>query len=140
MLTTKTRNTIAALVASASVAAVAIAPAVSQAQWHTYCVAGHCITHQNYTIGGVSPCTAINERLGKAEGAVGDYKEWKERHDAGEATAGKELENAEGEVNRARGEAFEYGCDVAAATAPPKVVSPVRIAAISGGLQLAVVR
>jgi len=140
MFTTKTRTTIVAFVAWASVAVAAIAPAASQAQWHNYCVAGHCITHQNYTIGGVSPCTRINEQLGKAEGNVGDDKEWKELHNAGEGNATKELEAAEGEVNRARGEAFEYGCDVAAAVPAPKAVSPARIAAVSVGVQLAVIK
>ena len=114
MFTTKTRNTIVALAAWTTVAAASIAPGAAQAQWHNYCVAGHCITHQNFTIGGVSPCTGINECLGAAESAVGDDKEWKERHDAGEGTATKELENNEAEVARARGEAFEYGC------APPR--------------------
>jgi len=54
-------------------------------------------------------------RSNKFRTAVGDYEEWKGRHDAGEATATKEPENAEAAVNRARGEAFEYGCDVAPA-------------------------
>jgi hypothetical protein len=122
MPSTKIRTTIIALVASASFGVAAVAPAVSQAQWHTYCVSGHCITHTNFTEGGVSPCVRINGQLGKAQQAVGDYTEWKNRHDAGEATATKELENAEAEVNRASGEAFEYGCDVAAQTAPTSVV------------------
>ena len=121
---TKTRTTIIALVASASFAVASVAPAVSQAQWHTLVVAGHVITHGNFTIGGVDPCVAINERLGKWQQAVGDYTEWQNRHDAGEATATKERENAEGEVNRASGEAFEYGCDVATATRSSQKTRP----------------
>jgi len=124
MLSTKIRTTIIALAASASFAAASVAPAVSQAQWHTLVVGGQVITHSNFTEGGVSPCVRINEQLGKAQGAVGDYTEWKERHDAGEATATKELENAEAEVNRASGEAFEYGCDAAAAARSPQKTTP----------------
>jgi hypothetical protein len=52
-------------------------------------VGGHVVTHGNFTIGGVDPCVGINERLGKWQQAVGDYTEWKNRHDAGEATARK---------------------------------------------------
>lgn len=51
-------------------------------------------------------------------GAVGDYGEWVNRKgisSAGKAIAEEELANAEGEVNRASGEAFEYGCDTVAA-------------------------
>jgi hypothetical protein len=124
MLSTKIRTTTVALVASAGFAAASVAPAVSQAQWHTLVVGGHVITHNNFTEGGVSPCLRINEQLGKAQGAVGDYTEWKNRHDAGEATATKELENAEAEVNRASGEAFEYGCDVAMVARSPQATTP----------------
>jgi len=124
MLSTKIRTTIITLVASASFAAASVAPTVSQAQWHTIVVGGHVITHGNFTEGGVSPCVRINEQLGKAQGAVGDYTEWKERHNAGEATATKELENAEAEVNRASGEAFEYGCDVAMAVRSSQRTTP----------------
>ena len=124
MLTTKIRTTTIALVASAGFIAASVAPAVSQAQWHTLVVGGHVITHNNFTEGGVSPCVRINGQLGKAQGAVGDYTEWKNRHDAGEATATKELENAEAEVNRASGEAFEYGCDVAMTASSPHTTTP----------------
>src|SRR5271154_6199937 len=115
MLNSKIRTTVIALAASLGFVGAAIVPAASQAQWHTIVVGGHIITHGNFTPGGVSPCTRISGELDKASGAVGDYEEWKGRHDAGEATASKELENAEAAVNRARGEAFEYGCDVAPA-------------------------
>jgi hypothetical protein len=132
MLSTKIRTSTIALVASAGFVAASVAPAVSQAQWHTLVVGGHVITHNNFTEGGVSPCVRINEQLGKAQSAVGDYTEWKNRHDAGEATATKELENAEAEVNRASGEAFEYGCDVVTAarsssqTATPLLSTSIR--------------
>lgn len=120
MNNTKIRTALAVFVASLSFAVAAVAPAISQAQWHTIVVGGHIFTHGNFTEGGVSPCTRINGELGKAQGAVGDYKEWIGRHDAGEATAKAGLAEAEGEVNRAGGEAFEYGCDtVASAKSPP---------------------
>lgn len=118
MLSTKIRPAIIALVATASLAFTLAAPAASQAQWHTIVVGGHVFTHGNFTEGGVSPCVRINEQLGKWQGAVGDDGEWVNRNGigkAGKATAEEELANAEGEVNRASGEAFEYGCDTVAA-------------------------
>ena len=115
MQSNKIRTTVIALAASLSFAGAAIAPAASQAQWHTLVVGGRIITHSNFTQGGVSPCTRISGELEKATSQVGDYHEWIDRHDAGEATAKRELENAEAAVVRARGEAFEYGCDVAPA-------------------------
>lgn len=115
MHSNRIRTTVIALAATLSLAGAAIAPAASQAQWHTIVVGGHVFTHGNFTQGGVSPCTRISGELEKATSAVGDYNEWKDRHDAGEATAIEEIANAEGAVNRARGEAFEYGCDVAPA-------------------------
>jgi hypothetical protein len=120
MFSTKIRKAFITLVAVSSFAATLVAPAVSQAQWHTIVVGGHVFTHGNFTEGGVSPCTRIEGQLGGWEQAVGDYNEWVGRHNAGEATAKEELENAEGEVNRARGEAFEYGCDVVTAAKSPK--------------------
>jgi hypothetical protein len=76
MHTTKIPTTVIALVASVGFAGAAIAPAVSQAQWHTLNVGGHIITHGNFTEGGVSPCTRIGGQLGSAENLVGDDKEW----------------------------------------------------------------
>lgn len=115
MLKTKIRAAIVTLAATASLTFALAAPAASQAQWHTIVVGGHVFTHGNFTEGGVSPCVRINGQLDKWESAVGDYSEWVNRKDAGQETAKEELENAEAEVNRASGEAFEYGCDVAAA-------------------------
>jgi hypothetical protein len=125
MRSIKIRSAVTAFVVALSFAVAAVAPAVSQAQWHTIVVGGHVFTHGNFTEGGVSPCTRIEGELGKAQQAVGDYKEWIGRHDAGEATAQEGLAEAEGEVNRASGEAFEYGCDlVAAAKASPHGHAP----------------
>jgi hypothetical protein len=115
MHTTKIRTTFIALVASVGFAGAAIAPAISQAQWHTLNVGGQIITHGNFTEGGVSPCTRIGGQLGSAENLVGDDKEWKALKGAGEWMATKELENAEAAVLSARQEAFEYGCDIAPA-------------------------
>jgi hypothetical protein len=115
MLSTRIRTTVVSLVAALSCFVALAVPAASQAQWHTIVVNGHVFTHGNFTEGGVSPCTRIEGQLGSWQQAIGDYKEWVERHDRGEATAKEELENAEGEANRASGEAFEYGCDTVAA-------------------------
>lgn len=118
------RSAATVFLATLSFAGAAVAPAVSQAQWYTIVVGGHVITHGNFTEGGVSPCVRIEGELGRSQQAVGDYEEWIGRHDAGEATAKEELERAEGEVNRASGEAFEYGCDVAAAARSSHGVGP----------------
>ncbi len=115
MLSTRIRTAVVTLIAASSLVVALAAPAASQAQWHTIVVNGHVFTHGNFTEGGVSPCTRIEGQLNGWQQAVGDYREWVGRHDAGEATAKEELANAEGEANRASGEAFEYGCDVAAA-------------------------
>ena len=118
MLSTKTRTTIAALVASASLAGVAVAPAVSQAQWHTICYAGQCTTHTNFTEGGVSPCTRISGQLGAGLNLVGDDHDWLELKglsQAGKENATKELETNEAIVRQAEQEAFVYGCDNAPA-------------------------
>jgi hypothetical protein len=120
MSSSKIRKALITLVAVSSLAVTLAAPAASQAQWHTIVVGGHVFTHGNFTEGGVSPCTRIEGQLGSWEQAVGDYHEWVGRHDAGEGTAKEELENAEGEVNRAQGEAFEYGCDAVAAAKSPR--------------------
>jgi hypothetical protein len=119
MLRSKIRTFLVTAVALSSFAVALALPAASQAQWHTIVVGGHVFTHGNFTEGGVSPCVRINEQLGKAEQAVGDYSEWVNRKDGGKATAEEELKNAEGEVNRANGEAFEYGCDTVAAAKSP---------------------
>ncbi len=118
MFSTKTRNSIIALVASAGFAGAAIVPAASQAQWHTIVVGGQVITHGNYTEGGVSPCTRISGQLNSAENLVGDDHDWGEVKGIGQAgkeNATKDLEANEAAVLRARQEAFENGCDIAPA-------------------------
>jgi hypothetical protein len=63
MLGTKVRTTAITLVAALSFAGASLVPTVAQAQWHTYCVSGHCVTHTNFTVGGVEPCVGINAKL-----------------------------------------------------------------------------
>jgi hypothetical protein len=132
MLGTKTRTTIIALVASASFAAASVAPAVSQAQWHTICYAGHCTTHQNYTVGGVDPCTGINSNYGKAyEGLLEAIETKKAQADKvhpemTQAEAQAKIEEAEAQVHLAEIAAFEWGCQAALHTSPGRVlVAPV---------------
>jgi hypothetical protein len=115
MNTTKIRTSIVALLATVGFAGSAIAPAVSQAQWHTIVVGGQIITHGNFTEGGVSPCTRISGQLGSARDQLGDDKDWHELGGAGTWMSGKEVENAEAGVLRAEQEAFENGCDIAPA-------------------------
>jgi hypothetical protein len=130
--TTKIRTSIIALVASASFAVAGVAPAVSQAQWHTYCVSGHCITHTNYTSGGVSPCGGINANYSKAYEALLEAIQTKVEQadkvqpEMTQAEAQAKIEEAEAQVHLASIAAFEWGCDVAAHTSPtPVVVAPV---------------
>ncbi len=118
----KTRITIVTLVASAAFAVAAVIPAVSQAQWHTYCVAGHCTTHKNFTNGGVSPCVGANANYNKAYEALLDaIQNKKEQADKvhpemTQAEAQAQIEEAEGRVHLASVAAFEWGCDVAVHT------------------------
>lgn len=136
MFSSKIRPAIITLVTTAGLAFTLVAPAASQAQWHTIVVGGHVFTHGNFTEGGVSPCTRINEQLGKWQGAVGDDHDWlglKGIGKAGKANAEEELANAEGEVNRLSGEAFEYGCDTVAAAKSPHG-APRRVAAGHSGI------
>jgi hypothetical protein len=112
-MSTKIRTAVTALIATAGLAGGSIAPAVSQAQWHTLNVGGHIITHSNYTEGGVSPCTRINNQLGAGQGLVGDDHEWLELQGIGQAgkeNATKDLETNEAIVAGAERESFEYGC------------------------------
>ena len=130
----KTRTTTITLVAAFSFGGAAIVPTVAQGQWHTYCVAGHCITHSNYTIGGQDPCTAINANYNKAyETLLEDLQSQKElantvnpqltQGEGGAAEARKKVEEAEAAVHLAEiAAAFEWGCDVALRHTPPTSV------------------
>jgi hypothetical protein len=130
--TNKIRASIIALIASLGFAAAAVAPAVSQAQWHTYCVAGHCVTHANYTLGGVDPCTGINANYNKAYEALLEAIQNKQEQadkvhpEMTQAEAQAKIEEDEAQVHLQSIAAFEWGCDVAAHTSPTSpVVAPV---------------
>jgi hypothetical protein len=128
MLRTKIRTTVIALVATLSFAGASLVPTVAQAQWHTYCTSGHCITHTNFTIGGVSPCTAIDANYNKAyDGLLEALQTEKELPDKvhpemtqAEAQAG--VEAAEGQVHLASIASFEWGCSVTSQAASTPVV------------------
>jgi hypothetical protein len=128
-MNTRIRTMIAAVAVCAGFAAATIAPAVSQAQWHTYCVSGHCITHTNYTVGGVSPCTGINSSYNKAYEtlleAIQAKKEQAEQvhPEMTQAEAQAQIEEAEAQVHLASIAAFEWGCDVAAHASPATVAA-----------------
>jgi hypothetical protein len=134
----KTRITIVTLIASAGFAAASAVPAVSQAQWHTYCVSGHCITHTNFTSGGVSPCVGANSNLNKAnDGLLEAIQKQKEQADKvhpemtpAETQAG--VEDAEAQLHLASIAAFEWGCDVAPAHTGPTSVGKVPVGAVRG--------
>jgi len=117
MFSTKTRTTIAALVASASLAGVAVAPAVSQAQWHTIVVGGHVITHGNFTEGGKSPCEVIKTESNNAYdgllGAIGPRPVLVNGPSGPqvEEERAHQIEEEEARVREAERAAFESGCD-----------------------------
>jgi hypothetical protein len=122
----QTRTSIIILVASASFAVAAVAPAVSQAQWHTYCVSGHCITHTNFTPG--NPCVGVNANYTKAYEALLEAIQTKKEQadkvqpEMTQAEAQAKIEEAEAQVHLASIAAFEWGCDVAVQTSPTSVV------------------
>jgi hypothetical protein len=128
MLSTRIRTIIVALVASAGFAGATVAPAVSQAQWHTICYAGHCTTHQNYTIGGQSPCVAIKSSYDKAyDGLLEAIENKKQQADKvhpemTQAEAQARIEEDEALVEAASLSNFEWGCDIAMRTPPGHVV------------------
>jgi hypothetical protein len=119
MFSTKTRNAIIAAAASLSFAGAAVAPAVSQAQWHTICYAGHCTTHTNAKLNGKAPCEAIKASSGSAydglldaigprpvlvNGPSGTQVEAERTH---------QIEEEEARVAEAERAAFEWGCSPA---------------------------
>ena len=128
MLSTRLRTLIVASVATFSFAAASVVPAVSQAQWHTYCVSGQCTTHKNFTIGGVEPCVGINGNYDKAyEGLLEAIQNKKDQADKvhpemTQAEAQAKVEEAEAQVHLASVAAFEWGCDVALRHTPPTSV------------------
>jgi hypothetical protein len=130
MLSTKVRTLMIASLATFSFAGASVVPAVSQAQWHTYCVSGQCTTHKNFTIGGVEPCVGINDNYNKAyEGLLEALQNKKDQADKvhpemTQTEAQAKVEEAEAQVHLASVAAFEWGCDVALRSSP--TVSPVQ--------------
>ena len=142
MLRNKITTIAVSLAAALSFAGAALVPTAAQAQWHNICIAGHCITHTNYTIGGVSPCVGIGSNYGKAyDGLLEALQNQKELPDKvhPEMTpkeAQERVEDAEAAVHAADLAAFEWGCSVAA---PSRTVPPVikgQFTTILGHLQL----
>ena len=129
---TKTRTAIITLIAALSFAGASLVPKAAQAQWHTYCTAGHCITHTNFTIGGVSPCSAIDANYSKAyDGLLEALQTEKELPDKvhpemTKAEAQAAVEDAEAQVHLASIGSFECSCSAASqAAATSKVKVPV---------------
>ena len=131
------------LAAALSFAGAALVPAAAQAQWHNYCIAGHCITHTNMTIGGESPCARIGSNYSKAyESLLEALQNQKELPDKvhpemTQKEAQEQVEEAEAAVHAADLAAFEWGCSVAAParTVPPAIKA--QLTAILGHVQLA---
>jgi hypothetical protein len=119
MLSTRIRTTAAGLIAALSFAGASLVPTAAQAQWHTYCVAGHCITHTNFKLEGNDPCGGINAKYNSAYEALLEAIEGKKtlsdkvHPEMTPAEAQAEVEAAEAQVHLASIAAFEWGCDVA---------------------------
>lgn len=132
MFSTKIRIAVTGLVASAGLAVAAAAPAASQAQWHTYCVAGHCTTHQNFSVGGKSPCEAIQSNYNGAYDGLLNALDEKNLYIGGpsptqaEEERAKEVAEAEGRVREAEREAFTWGCQLARSAPPAQPTAPVQ--------------
>jgi hypothetical protein len=118
MFSTKLRTLIIALVASSGFAAAAVAPAVSQAQWHNYCVAGHCVEHKNFTEGGKSLCEGVKTNYNNAYDGLLSAMEPTNLYIGGPSVTQTEQERAaqiaeeEARVREAERAAFESGCEL----------------------------
>jgi hypothetical protein len=140
MFLTKTRTTLLTLVVAATMAIAALAPAVSQAQYHNYCVAGHCVTHANYTYG--NPCTAKSAAIviTEEEAEKIKFEAEQERKKEEEERKKQKGEEKEGEVHQGEIEKAFYGCGVAVTrgskevTPPPTKISPVVATRVSAEL------
>jgi hypothetical protein len=130
MLSTRIRITITTLIASAGFGVAALAPTASLAQWHTYCVDGHCITHQNFTIGGKSPCEVIQSNYNNAYDGLLNAISEKPLYIGGpsptetEQQRAQEIAEAEAHVREAEREAFTWGCQLARNAPPAQPTSP----------------
>jgi len=145
MFRTKIRTAILTTVATLGIAGVALVPTAAQAQWHTICTAGHCITHTNYTIGGADPCSGIKSNYDKAyETLLEDMQSKNELPDKVHpemtpAEAQAQIEADEAAVHAAGLASFEWGCDVAMHTSPGSTVKT-HIGAINVRLHAAAAR
>ena len=126
MFSTRIRTAVVTLIAGLSFAGASLVPTAAQAQWHTICMGGHCITHTNFTIGGVSPCAGISSGYDKAyEGLLEAIENKKEQAnkvhpEMTQEEAQEEIEEAEARVHAESLASFEWGCDVAT----PALTSP----------------
>lgn len=138
MLSSKIRTAAVTVLAASSVGAAALVPTAAEAQWHNYCVAGHCITHTNYTYG--NPCGGYNKAYEGLLEALQSQKELANtvnpqltQGEGGATEAQKKVEEAEAAVHAAEIASFEWGCAAAAHTSPTtRVVAPVRTVAALG--------
>ena len=136
MISTKIRIAITTLIASAGFGVAALAPAASQAQWHNYCVDGHCVTHQNFTIGGKSPCEVIQSNYNNAYDGLLNAISEKPLYIGGpspteaEQQRAQEIAEAEARVREAEREAFTWGCQLARNAPPTQPTSPAQSATV----------
>jgi len=136
MLSSKIRIAITTLIASAGFGLAALAPAASQAQWHNYCVDGHCVTHQNFTIGGKSPCEVIQSNYNNAYDGLLNAISEKPLYIGGpspteaEQQRAQEIAEAEARVREAEREAFTWGCQLARSAPPTQPTSPAQSATV----------
>jgi hypothetical protein len=121
MHSTKIRTIIVTLIAACSFAGAAIGPTAASAQWHNYCVAGHCTTHTNYASNGSrlasgSPCPGLNANYDNAYKGLLDAREAAKTiyvSRTREAEKQAEVAEAEAQVHLAELADFEWGCSPA---------------------------
>ena len=146
MFSSRIRAIIITLTASLSFAGASLIPAAAQAQWHTICFAGHCMTHTNYTIGGVSPCVAVSSGYTKDyEGLLEAIQEKKEQAlkvhpEMTQEEAQAAIEEAEAQVHSDEVANFEWGCGVALRTSPGSAVKVIKGSIYLNGRKVATIR
>jgi hypothetical protein len=118
MFSTKIRTAIITLVAAFSFAGATLGPSAANAQWHNYCVAGHCTTHANYgsRLASGSPCAGLTANYNSAYGSLLDAKDaaksiYVNRTIEEEKQA--QVAEAEARVHLAEIAEFEWGCSPA---------------------------
>ena len=120
MFSKKLRIVFTSSVVAGALAVAAVVPAVSQAQYHTICNAGHCTTHTNFTIGGKSPCENIKGNLNGAQDGLLSAIDTRPLRIGGlsatqvEKERSAEIEREEARVREAERASFEWGCQVPA--------------------------